>query len=362
MNKEFTFEYRNLQDILVSDNSSFHINKKQYETLSNNPFRHEENIPAQICALSEGETVGSILCFPSKIIAEGKEYVCNSGSSLYVNPKYRGHGIGTKLGIKRLNASKNKISLAAGLSNMSLPIYKKLGCVIFYPKRFNIVRNSKIFLANWLNGLPLTIATSLLNLILKIQQGLIECYIKFHLKGVTVHKLNKATNDIENIFNSDCHKFKEYHNKSWFNWHLNNCMTEHTLNKQFLYLIKHDNESVGFIMIKTRYKESAGKGKLKNALIGSIIEWGSSDLRIVDNKKLCILGIDILLKKKVDIIDIFSDDKNTIKFLRNIGCIKNGVGNFAVFAGEGSPLKQYSGYDKQENWRIRPATSDNGLS
>ena len=115
-------------------------------------------------------------------------------------------------------------------------------------------------------------------------------------------------------------------------------------------------------MIKTRYKESAGKGKLKNALIGSIIEWGSSDLRIIDNKKLCTWGIGILLKKKVDIIDIFSDDKNTIKFLRNIGCIKNGVGNFAVFAGEDSPLKQYSGYNKQEIWRIRPATSDNGLS
>ena len=124
MNKEFTFEYRNLQDILVSDNSSFHINKKQYETLSNNPFRNEENIPAQICALSEGETVGSILCFPSKIIAEGKEYVCNSGSSLYVNPKYRGHGIGTKLGIKRLNASKNKISL--------LPIVNILGLSFMY--------------------------------------------------------------------------------------------------------------------------------------------------------------------------------------------------------------------------------------
>ena len=78
--------------------------------------------------------------------------------------------------------------------------------------------------------------------------------------------------------------------------------------------------------------------------------------------ELLQLGYEGIGAAEVDIIDIFSDDKNTIKFLRNIGCIKNGVGNFAVFAGEDSPLKQYSGYNKQENWRIRPATSDNGLS
>ena len=234
MNDEIIFENVKFSDISINDKKKCNLSKSQYKILLENPFKESEDIPAQITAKSNDAIVGSVLCFPAKIIADKQIYVCNSGSSLYVNPNFRGHGIGTKLGIKRLNVSKNKISLAAGLSNMSLPIYKKLGCFIFYPARYNLICNSKVLLNKNSKDPIFTVLSIILNSILKIQQYLIITYTKTHLCHFNIYEINEATDEIEEIIKTDKHRFKELHNKEWFNWHLNNCMVEHPLNKLHL--------------------------------------------------------------------------------------------------------------------------------
>lgn len=356
-----TFQKINITEL--ENNQNRFISKAQSIALKANPFKDTDNIPTQILAKIDGEIAGSILCFPSKILANNQEFTSNSGSSLYVNPLYRGHGIGTRLSIQRLNASTNKISLAAGLSHMSLPIFKKLGCTIFYPSRYMLFINSKIIYSKWIKGITLSIISGLTNLILKIPLLCIAVYSHVKVNRFHITKINKATEDIERIFNADSHPFKELHNVEWFNWHLNYNFSDDSRNHQDLYLVSKDNENIGFFMTKVRFKEKAGQGKLKDLLIGSIIEWGTINSQIVTDKELCIMAINQLYKKdKVDIIDIITDDIDTISFLRKSGFKKNGTGNFAIYTGEESPLKKYPEYRNQTNWRIRPATSDNGLS
>lgn len=347
----------------LENNQNKFISKTQSITLKANPFKDTDNIPTQILAKIDGEIAGSILCFPSKILVNNQEFTSNSGSSLYVNPLYRGHGIGTKLSIQRLNASKNKISLAAGLSHMSLPIFKKLGCTIFYPDRYILFINSKILYSKWLKGIALSIISKLTNVILKIPLLWITLYTHLKVNRFCITQIKHATEDIEKIFNADTHTFKELHNIEWFNWHLDYNFSDDPRNHQDLYLVSKNNENIGFFMTKVRFKEKAGQGKLKNLLIGSIIEWGSINPQILTDKELCIMAINKLYKKdKVDIIDIMTDDADTISFLRKSGLKKNGTGNFAIYTGEDSPLNKFPEYKVQTNWRIRPATSDNGLS
>lgn len=353
------------EDTLDSLNSSTGIIKSEERTLlyalNNNPFKNKESIPAKISAVLNNTIIGSIICFPAIIIFYDKHLTCNGGSSLYVNPQYRGYGIGTKLSIKRLNISANKISLAAGLSHMSLPIYKKLGCTVFYPERYAIIVNSRILFSRWLKGFFLKTISSLTNIILKIPVYRNSIYIKYLSKEFSTINIKEATPEIEKIFNADTHPFKELHNTNWFNWHLNYSFSDNPQSCQNLYLVKKGKNAVGFFMTKIRFKENAAQGKLRNLLVGTIIEWGSINQSIITDKDLNILAINEL-SKCVDIIDIITDDKDTIAHLKKIGCKRNGNGNFAVYVGENSPLIQYPEYKEQKNWRIRPATSDNGLS
>jgi hypothetical protein len=185
----------------------------------------------------------------------------------------------------------------------------------------------------------------------------------FYLQEKFTKNEDEIIEDIEKIFNADTHTFKELHNIEWFNWHLDYNFSDNSRNHQDLYLVSKNNENIGFFMTKVRFKEKAGQGKLKNLLIGSIIEWGSINPQILTDKELCIMAINKLYKKdKVDIIDIMTDDADTISFLRKSGLKKNGTGNFAIYTGEDSPLNKFPEYKVQTNWRIRPATSDNGLS
>lgn len=348
------------------DELNLHARTKQNRdvqlcALNNNPFKDKEIIPTKINALLDKTTIGSIICFPIILTVYNKQFTCNGGSSLYVNPQYRGYGIGTKLSIKRLNISTNKISLAAGLSHMSLPIYKKLGCTVFYPERYAIIVNSRILFSRWLKGFLLKTISNLANIIFRIPIYKNSIRVKYLSKNFSTINVKRATPEIEKIFNADSHPFKELHNTSWFNWHLNNSFSDNPQSCQNLYFVKKGKDIIGFFMTKIRFKENAAQGKLRNLLVGTIIEWGSINQSIITDKDLCTLAID-KLSKCVDIIDIITDNKDTISHLKKIGCKRNGNGNFAVYVGENSPLMQYPEYKNQKNWRIRPATSDNGLS
>ena len=69
-----------------------------------------------------------------------------------------------------------------------------------------------------------------------------------------------------------------------------------------------------------------------------------------------------LKKEKMDAVEIPSADKSINRFLRRIGWRQVGESNFAIKAGEDSPLFGNEEMTKIENWRLRPAMGDAGLS
>ena len=331
------------------------------KTLKHNPFAHIQDIPVEYYAEKQGKKVGSITIFPILVTADGKDYVANAGSGLFVSNEERGKGIGKKLAICRMNSSQDQISIGAGLSNMSYPLYKKLGCTFFISPRMGLVVNSKKIVHAFIGKLSVIVAP-----IINFFLFLISLPLYFKNKRIknryTICELDKACSEIENIVNEDEARFQEKHTKEWFDWLLNYNFKQNDIERNQLFAIKDRNGAIeAFFMFKTRIKKNIISSKTKDIRITSRIEWGIKIGSGLTEKDLVASFCDIAKKSNADIIEVSFLPKNTMRFLKKMGFIKMLDGRIMLYVGDESPLIKHEGWKREENWRLRPAYSDYGF-
>ena len=115
-------------------------------------------------------------------------------------------------------------------------------------------------------------------------------------------------------------------------------------------------------MTKERFHEQASHRGFKNVILGSVIEWGVLPDSTITELQICKAAI-LSFGKHVDAVEICLNNNKLIRSLKMMVMIQVGDSNMAIKATKDSPLQYYK--DKIgliDNWRIRPAYSDNGLS
>ena len=328
-------------------------------TIKDNPFAHLHDIPVEYYAEIQGCKVGTIKVFPMLVSAQGKNYIANCASGLSVSKEHRGKGIGTKLAKSRISSSPDNISIGAGLSEMSYPLYKKLGCHFFYSPRLGLLVNSHKFVKSFVGRMSAIIAP-IVNLSISILSlPLLIRGLKLK-KRYQVCKLEKACKEIEDIVNKDKKCFQEKHNVEWFNWVLSHSFTDNEAEKNHLYAIKnHKGEIEAFFMHKVRIKNNIRN--IKNVRVTSLIEWGIEENSRLNEKDIVAAFSAVARKQEADIIEVSFLSSSVMKSLKRMGFIKMLDGRIMLYVGEDSPLRKYDGWEKEENWRLRPAYSDYGF-
>lgn len=332
------------------------------EMFFTNPFAND-NSCMQLKAILDNRQVGCVYTFPITISHKNVNiYEACAGSSLSVDPEYRGRGIGGKLTMTRLNLSKDKIAIASGLSSMSLPIFQKKGFDVFLSKRWIYLQNSRPVLEMFLpQGFLLRAMTKVANCIIKMWHSILQIQTKKAFEKFTIEECDTVPQDVADIVVEETKVFAENHTKEWFEWVLNGKFVCDNSAKQHLYVVKENSNIVAFFMTKERFHKQASHRGFKNVILGSVIEWG-----IRENAKLSIH--DLLLfaimsfGKHVDAVELCSTDKDLDKFFRRRLLVAVGCGNFAIKADESSPLNNYPELHSMQNWRIRPAASDNSFN
>lgn len=330
-------------------------------TLKNNPYANIKDYPTRFCALKGEKQVGAVNIFPTIVVADNEEYNANCGSGLSVSKEVRGKGIGKRLAICRMNASPDNISIGAGLSSMSYPLYKKLGCLFFHSPRLGLFVNPRKILQSYFGCWSILInpIVSLIISILTLSLYSRNSYIK---EKYNICKLAKANNEIEEIVENDNHRFCEKHSKEWFNWHINYNFSTKEYDRNFLYAIKNQhNEIEAFFMFKARIKDNVTTRHINNVQVISLIEWGIKNGSAITEKDIVASFLDTAKKMKADIVEVSFLSSELMKQLKRIGFIKILDGRIMLYAGDKSPLRQHKGWDKKENWRLRPAYSDYGF-
>ena len=329
--------------------------------LLSNPFALiDDSILMQ--ALSGKTVIGSVYAYPLEIIHKTNRIfkVC-AGSTLYVNPESRGMGIGGRLTMERVQLTKDKIAIAAGLSGMSLPIFQKKGFDVFFLKRFIFLQNSRPVVEMFLkNKYLVNVGTWIFNGFVSLWKKILEYQAKSYIKDLQVIEVTKATPDVEDIINQDKSVFRENHTKEWFNWVLKGGFVDDNRSRQHLFLVKDAEKTIAFFMTKERFHEQASHRGFKNVILGSVIEWGIRENNKLTENQLLLLAL-LSFGKHVDAVELCSAYDSINQFFKHRLLVQVGESNFAIKAADDSPLQQYPEYHEQRSWRIRPAASDNSF-
>ena len=355
-------EYRHITLEEIPGTRHAELSDKKFDAFRSNPFARKEDYWQTQCMVN-GNPAGRLYYVPLEILAGNDKYRALSGSTLFVDSRYRKYRIGLKLPMFKESLAADRIGLGGGLSNMSLPVHQFLGYHIFKLQRSFLLKNSFPVVSTKVHGVLGAFSAKCINLGLKAFWQVLRMISRIQLRNYEIRPLDHASPEIEKLAIDDGHLFRENHNSAWFEWHLNHSFCEDSYATQQLFelRIKRTNEFVGFFMTKHRFYRQASHRGYKNVRLGSVIEWGCAE-ELIATKVRIVLSAISTMKPDIDAVEFCSDDIELNKQLRKYGFIPVGACRFAVKATPETPFAYHTGYEKQQNWRLRSACGDNGLS
>lgn len=329
-----------------------------------NPFAVTDDVIAKIAGFCDEKEAGREYVFPLRLRAAHGEMEVLAGSSLSVEPEYRRSGLGLDLPELRWQNSPSKIALGAALSQMALPVHQLLDYIVFLLPRNIMLWRSRALVETKLKGFVAKFVAFVLDCGIWLYSLLLRVVCSCKLNGLTVEEVSSDDESmlgiVAGLISEDSAPFSEVHNARWLRWHMTESFSKDCPMR--LFAVRKRGEVVGFYMTKKRFHVQASHRGFKNVWLGSVVEW---QVKKGLEKKLGWLLVSAALRLKkegMDAVEIPSADESLNHFLRRIGWRQVGESNFVIKAGEGSPLFGNAEMTKIENWRLRPAMGDAGLS
>ena len=329
-----------------------------------NPFAASDSAIAKIAGFCDEKEAGREFVFPLRLRTPYGEMDALAGSSLSVEPEYRRSGLGMDLPELRWQNSPSKIALGASLSQMALPVHQLLDYIVFLMPRNIMLWRSHVLVETKLRGFAAKCVAFVLDCGIWLYSLLLRMVCACKLNGLGIEEVptddESTLGTVAGLISEDSASFAEVHDVRWLRWHMTESFSKD--GPMRLFAARKRGEVVGFYMTKKRFHEQASHRGFKNVWLGSVMEW---QVKKEFEKKLGWLLVSAALRLKkdgMDAVEIPSADKSINRFLRRIGWRQVGESNFVVKAGEGSLLFGNAEMAKIENWRLRPAMGDAGLS
>lgn len=296
---------------------------------------------------------GIAMFFPSVMKAGDELLEATGGSTLEVYEEYRQLALGADIVMYPIENKLSNALIYAGISPMALPLYKKTRFAILEYPRLMLLRKSKPILESKnIRGVIGSILSTIIDSLLKVY-SLYEKRCRNKLKKqFEIEEVHSIPEIVEEINKSDAHKYAEFHSKEWFQWNLENNLTGDKKDHQHFYMVSTGGENIGYFMTKERFKKEVG-GQLHNIVVGSVVEWGSTDENILSEEKINILALSTFTKD-TDIIEFASADNKTISKMKRFGFIQHGFAHIVVK----DLTKRFKDIKDIKNWRIRYGYSD----
>ena len=315
------------------------------EALSACPFVKEDGTVALYFVLADGVIVGREVYFMSRVRAGDEIVDVESASSLGVVPSYRHLAVGAD--IVMATFARSRVFLGAGVSQMALPLDRKLKFHVLEFPRLMQLRNSGPLLAakhlSWLNGL--------VNLPLGWFNRSVVRKADRLARKFRIEEVSTIPEWVDGIVLRDGHKYAEYHDHEWLQWNLDHHFFDVPRSRKAFFCVYGEREPLGFYMIKERFKEAAGG--LKDVLVGSLVEWGTRDGKLLSESDLLLLSLRDF-SSSVDIVETATTDENVVRAVRKYGFIPHGKSNI-VFKDR---TKKYTDASDPDLWRVRLGCGD----
>lgn len=355
-NQIITYQQLITGDYQVGDDpygiASYVLTPSRIAAIKSCPFNTSEDTCAYYFVNVDGAVAARAQLFGTQFYVEGKVIPSGSGSSLETAEHFRHQALGAEVMLFTSTNDEYETFIASGISDMALPLYKKLRYYILEFPRIMQLRNAYSLLeSKGMNGILLKVVSTLVNIPLK----LFVAYSK--QKGeklwgkYQVEKVLTVPEWVDDIVLNDGHKYMEVHDHRWLQWNLDYNFRGLPQDTQSFYTIKKEGKPVGFFMTKQRFRKKAGG--LKNILVGSIMEWGTINEKQLSETDIYKMA-QITFSKDVDIVEAATANPITVEKMKICGFIAHEYAHIAFK----DKKKQYKDASDINLWRVRYGYAD----
>lgn len=347
--------YSELRKGFVVDNDKYGIATYEQEArriaFLNNPSGADDNDIYMYLALDGDVPVGRTFYFRTRLLIGDKTIYAYSGSGFEVEESYRKEGVGGYLMGDVMQIKGRNPSLAAGISDDAIPLFRRLKNIIFEFPRMMLLTDSKPLLEKFgLKGFLLSLLSTCCNIVLHTYYGVTRWFYSTP-KGYRIDRMTTVPSWVDDIVLNDGHKYAEVHDQKWLQWCLDHKFTTNPRDCQNFFAIFQGDIPVAFFFTKVRFREEV-KG-MHNVLIGSIVEWGVAKdcpLREIDLYRMALSHF----TKDVSIIQAASNDTVTIRSLKRMGFVHHGDNRITFKERKNA----YSDASNEALWRLRFGYAD----
>lgn len=348
--------YGDLRKGLSFENDKYGIVSYEYEArrkaFLSNPWTGADDDVFMYIVEADGIPVGRTTLFDCRLKVGDEILPLYSGSALEVKEEFQKYGLGGEIFAFGGTIKKRKLNLSAGISNMALPLYKITKYHIFeFPKLLRINNAKPLFGKYGIKGVLQSILGAMANIPLRFYYFLTNGKTRKLKKQYTLEKVTTVPQWVDELTLNDGHKYAEVHDQKWLQWNLDNSFKSHKRDIQSFYIIKQNDDQVGFVMTKERYRDEV-QG-MKRVILGSIVEWGAYDENKLNEANIYRLTLDTF-SKDVDIIETATNNPYTQHELKRMGFIHHGDAHIAFK----DKTKQLTDSGDVSLWRLRYGYAD----
>lgn len=330
-----------------------YLTQTRINTFLHNPNLEDYEKCVQYLSLVDGVVVGRVMCFDTKLKIGDQIVSALSGSALEVYKDFRHLAVGVDLMMYPMLSKDNQFVIFSGISEMALPLYKKLKYIVFEFERMMLLKNAKCIVeSKGVKGLTLVLLSGMINVLIRLFNMYTKWKSSSLLNNFEIRCETLVPDWVNDMILNDGHKYMEVHDRAWLQWNLDYNFKGHKFDKQSFYSIHRNGKVVGFFMTKERFKEEAG-GMLKNVLIGSIVEWGTLDNDVLSEADINRIAT-TTFTNSVDIVEFATTDPKVVKKMRQSGYLSHGFAHI-VFKDKTKELKDISDINL---WRLRYGCAD----
>lgn len=326
------------------------------------PFARTDDV-VQIVGSVDGVAVGSVFSLPLEVSVNGQVYRTAAGCEMTVVDKFRNTQYGLKLPVFRLGAMPEGFMIGASQSQMMIKVSEFIGSTIFLSPRFIMLFKSRSVVEMKLSGFLGKVAQFVVDVCLRCYWTFVRLIAAVRLRGCRIGVVladdAKGILETADIIRADRHPCQEIHDERWIKWHLTQSFSDN--GPLDLHLIRRNGQAVAFYMTKRRFYEQASHRGFKNVWLASIVEWGAMPGHEKDLKAAMLFAA-ASFGRDCDAVEVVATESSICRFLRHWMWRQVGESNFVFKAVVGSPLEKNEFVNERQNWRIRPAMGDNGMS
>lgn len=343
------YTYQDAMDGIQVPNvpSSFDcLDEDRLKAFLSNPSLSDTKMPMLVYTTVDGNVVGWLMLFPTKLSLDGDLYDAMSASDFHVLKEYQHKALGVDLAVFPINEGENGYLLYAGPSPMALKLYKRMKFKVFSMPYIERKQKYSLVKGDGLSGKGRNFVLSLANFGLGLTHRADSLLSK--LKGFEVRKLGQVPEWIDDMMKKDGHRFSEVHDRKWLQWSLENRYHREKENKQAFFGIYKKDVPYGFALTTERLRF----GKVH----GFVAEWGSIDSKLTE--ELVYRLVLPTFSERVERVGLALNDVHIVKSFKKLGFRRKNDYTI-VFRDQ---KHQIEGVQDANNWRLRYGYADVILS